>query len=76
MNGQKINDYIKTWSPIIFGVVMFYISFVKLEQTVSRLDKVVENLTIITTTVSTDVKVHSETLRNHEIRLNKVEDKL
>lgn len=73
MNSQKISELVKVWSPIIFGIIMFYISFVKLEETVTRLDKVVENLTIITQEVYTKVEVHEAKLTSHESRLNKLE---
>lgn len=73
MNSTKITEMVKVWAPFIFGLIMFYVSFVKLEDTVARLDKIVENLTVITTEINTSVQIHSETLRNHEIRLDKLE---
>jgi hypothetical protein len=73
MNSTKITEMVKVWAPFIFGLIMFYVSFVKLEDTVARLDKIVENLTVITTEINTSVQVHEEKLKNHEYRLNKLE---
>ena len=76
MEFKKISDIVKIWSPIIFGVVMFYVSFVKLEETVVKLDKVVENLTILTGELKTSVKINEariDILYDRVERLEKLE---
>lgn len=70
------SDLMKVWSPIIFGVIMFYVSFVKLQDTVDRLDKVVENLATITNEVNISVQIHEEKIKSLDNRMTKLENKI
>lgn len=73
MSSDKINDLIKTWWPVIVAVFMLYTTFVQIQSTVNELKIVTNKLDDIVSDLNVKVIVHDETLRQHELRLTKLE---